>query len=195
MKQLGEIRDHVTALYTCDAQGPYVQFGGWDKATAQVKDEVHRIKTRTAESWDMQLKRVFMNGEAIYSEYTTEVQRRVLFEPTFQHIHIPLADFEAFQEVIKRHNDNDQVAELYTCGPFLAGQQGCYFRSTSCAEIDKLPQALWKIRVGTYGDIKQYQMVFDLSKDFFDWGGHCWLPVFAHPAPNPPNTPAALRLK
>ena len=94
MQKLGEIKDMVIAMYTCDPSYTYIQFGGWDKATANVKDDVHRIKTRSATSWDLQLKRVFMNGEEIFNQYTVDKQRKVLFDPNFGHIHIPLEDFE-----------------------------------------------------------------------------------------------------
>ena len=73
-----------------------------------MKDEVHQIKTRAANSWDMHLKRVFMNGKEIYSEHATDAERKVLFEPTFSHIHIPIEDFETLQEIIINHNDNNE---------------------------------------------------------------------------------------
>ena len=154
MKRLGEIKDLVTAFYTCNPDDTRIQFGGWDKATAGVKDDVHRIKTRSATSWDLQLKRVFMNGEEIYNQYTTDVQRKVLFDPNFSHIHIPMDDFNDLQRVILSHHDAHSAQDVYTCAHFLAGQQGCYYKNTACAEIDSLPPFLWKIRVGTYGNIK-----------------------------------------
>ena len=68
-----------------------------------------------------------MNGNKIFDQYEVDTQRKVLFDPNFAWIHLPLDDFEQLSQVIIDSHMGTEAIGYYKCGEFNAGQKGCYY--------------------------------------------------------------------